>query len=92
MGVNIETLVEAVSAGVGAAVVTGEAMRRFWTRREARQQVSFRRAVQQIVDESIADMITRQAEFERRQGSHLDKQDKDIAALRRLLEARPGRR
>lgn len=83
---NVESLVEAVSAGIGAAAVVGGASRRYWTRREARQQTAFRKAVQQIVDESIADVLTRQAAFERRQGQHLDKQDRAIASLRRAVD------
>jgi hypothetical protein len=88
---GVEGLVEAVSAGVGAAAVVGGASRRFWTRREVRQQAAFRRAVQQIVDESISDMITRQTQFERRQGQHLDRQDRAIAELRKAVDRKGGR-
>lgn len=66
-------------------MAVGETSRRYWSRREARLQAAFRRAVQAIVDESIADVIRRQTEFERRQGQHLDRQDKAIADLRRLI-------
>lgn len=83
---NVDGLVEAVSAGIGAAAVVGGASRRFWTRREARQQAAFRGAVQQIVDESIADVLARQEAFERRQGQHLDRQDRAIADLRRAVD------
>lgn len=82
---------EAVSAGAGAAVVVGGVMRRYWRGREDRQQAQFRRAVQDIVDASISDVITRQASFEKSQGQHLDRQDKAIAELRRALEL-PRRR
>jgi hypothetical protein len=84
--VNVEGLVEAVSAGVGAAALVAGASRRFWTRREARQQAAFRAAVQQVVDESIADMIARQTQFEHRQGAHLDRQDRAIAELRKAVD------
>jgi biopolymer transport protein ExbB/TolQ len=87
---NLESLVEAVSAATGTAVVVGGVTRRFWVRRETRQQVAFRRAVQDIVDESVADVLRRQAEAERRQGQHLDRQDKAIERLRRLVETRLG--
>lgn len=82
---NVEGLVEASSAAAGAAVVVAEASRRYWSRREARIAAAFRRDVQAIVDESIADVIRRQTEFERRQGQHLDRQDKAIAELRRII-------
>lgn len=85
---NYASLVEAISAGLGAGVVTGGAMRRYWLGREGRQQVAFKVAVQKIVDESIADVIRRQTEFERRQGQHLDRQDAAIERLRRAVERR----
>lgn len=85
---NVDSAVEAISAAAGAAVIVGEASRRYWTRRELRQQAGFRAAVQRIVDESIADMIKRQSEFERRQGQHLDRQDKAIERLRLAVERR----
>jgi hypothetical protein len=84
--VNIDGAVEAASAATGAALGVGAVMRRYWTRREARQQAGFRQAVQDIVDASIADMIGRQVDFERRQGRHLDRQDLAIAALRRDIK------
>lgn len=89
---NVEALVGTVSAAAASAVVTGEAVRRYWARREARQQTAFRRAVQQIVDESMADVISRQADFERRQGQHLDRQDKTLQELRQLVSRRRGPR
>lgn len=79
---NLESLVEAVSAAVGASAIVGGTMRRYWRGREARQERAFRRAVQEIVDASVADVIKRQIQFERRQGQHLDRQDRAIAALR----------
>jgi hypothetical protein len=85
---GVEGLVEALSAGIGAAAVVGEASRRFWRRREVQQQAAFRKAVQQIVDESVADVIARQAQFERRQGQHLDRQDRAIAELRKAVDRR----
>lgn len=83
---NWEGLVEAVSAGVGAAAVVGTAMRSYWTKREARQQAAFRRAVQQIVDVSMADVLTRQIAFEDRQGKHLDRQDQALRTIYRLVK------
>lgn len=77
-----------MSAGVAAALAVGETFRRYWARREVRQQAVFRADVQRIVDESMADVIRRQADFERRQGQHLDRQDKAIDALRRAVERR----
>jgi hypothetical protein len=85
---NVEGLVEAASAGIGAAVVAVESTRRYWARREARQQAAFRAAVKAIVDDAMLDVIHRQAEFERRQGKHLDRQDQAIAELRRVVEGR----
>lgn len=82
---NLDSSVEAISAAAGAAVVVGEASRRYWTRREIRQQAAFRAAVQQIVDESIGDVIKRQANFERRQAAHLDRQDAAIERLRHTV-------
>lgn len=79
-------MVEAVSAGAGSAVVVGGVMRRYWTRRETRQAREFRRAVQAVVDESVADMIRRQAEFEKRQGQHLDRQDARLLRIEHKLD------
>lgn len=87
---GIEGVIEAASAAAGAAVVVGEASRRYWTRRELRQQAGFRAAVQAIVDESIRHLINRQAEFERRQGQHLDRQDRAIEQLRKAIVHRNG--
>lgn len=50
---NIESLVEAVSAGIGASAVVGESMRRYWRRRERKQQAEFERAVSRIVDAKL---------------------------------------
>lgn len=83
---NVEGLVEAIGAGVTSAAVVGTAMRSYWVRREARQQAAFRRAVQQIVDESMTDVIRRQAEFEKRQGRYLDRQDETLRRVRVLVE------
>ena len=78
---DVASLVEAVSAGAGAAVVTGGSFRRYWSRREARQTAAFRRAVQAIVNESVSELIARQAAFELRQARHLDRQDKKLDTL-----------
>lgn len=89
---DVESLVEAVSAGAGAAVAVGTVMRRYWRGRETRQQAEFRKAVQQIVDESVADVISRQVQFERRQGEHLDRQDRVIDEIRRAVRGTGGQR
>lgn len=83
---NIEGLVEAVSAGIGAAVAVGAAMRHYWTGRELRQQRSFRLSVEQIVDARVNVILERQREFEIRQGQHLNRQDIAIAAMRRDIK------
>lgn len=83
---NVIGLVEAVSAGAGSAVVVGGAFRRYWTRREARQQAAFRRDVQEIVAESVTDLLARQRDFEKRQGRHLDAQDRKLDALAALID------
>ena len=80
--VGLQGLVEAASGAVVASVTVAEASRRYWTRREARQQVAFRAAVQQIVDEAMAPVLARQVDTERRQGKHLDRQDTAIAQIR----------
>lgn len=85
---NVESLVEAVSAAAGAAVVVGESSRRYWSRREARQQAAFAQSVRRIVDEALAPVIKRQADSERRQGQHLDRQDRAIAELRKAIDRR----
>lgn len=82
---NVIGLAEAVSAGAGSAVVVGGAFRRYWTRREARQQAAFRRDVQDIVDQSVMDVLARQRDFEKRQGRHLDAQDRKLDALTALI-------
>lgn len=74
---------EAASAGVVAAVTVGGVMRRYWRRREDRQQVAFAAAVGRIVDAKAAQLVARQVAFEDRQGRHLDRQDIAIAAMRR---------
>lgn len=80
---NAEGLVEAASAGVVAAVTMGGVMRRYWRRREGRQQAAFAAAVGRIVDAKAAELLQLQHAFEQRQGRHLDRQDIAIAALRR---------
>lgn len=83
---NVEGLAEAIGAGVTSAAIVGTAMRSYWVRREARQQAAFRRAVQQIVDESMAGVLQRQTEFEKRQGQYLDRQDATLRRVRVLVE------
>ena len=83
---NYEGLVEAIGAGVTSAAIVGTALRSYWTRREARNQLAFRRAVQQIVDESLAAVHKRQVDAERRQGRHLDYQDQILRTLRVMIE------
>lgn len=90
--VNLDGLVQSLSAAAGAAVVVGTVARKYWTAREVRQQAAFTEAVQRIVDTSVVDVIARQAAFETRQGQHLDKQDKAIADLRRSVETLRRRR
>ena len=82
---NWENAVEAISAAIGAAAVVGAAMRSYWTRREARQQAAFKRSVQAIVNESVAELLSRQAAFEYRQVQHLNRQDRAIEMIRRAL-------
>lgn len=77
---------EAASAGVVAAVTVGGVMRRYWRRREDRQQVAFAASVGRIVDAKAAQLVARQVAFEERQGRHLDRQDIAIAALRREVK------
>ena len=84
---NIEGLVEAASAGVVAAIGVGGVMRRYWHRREHRQQDAFTAAVGRIVTFKVAELAARQVEFEQRQGRHLDRQDLAIAALRHDIKA-----
>lgn len=76
----------ASSAAVGAGLGVGAVMRRYWTRREARQQAQFAAAVGRIVDAKAAELAAQQAAFEVRQGRHLDRQDIAIAALRREVK------
>lgn len=90
---RLASLVEATAAGLGAALATGETFRRYWSRREARQQAAFRSAVREIVADELApvmrrqaDVIQRQKDSELRQGKHLDRQDKAIAELRRAVD------
>lgn len=89
---SAESLVEAVSAGIGAAAIMGSAMRRYWRGRETRQQAEFERSVQRIVDKSVSGIITRQRQFEERQGRHLDRQDKVIDEIRHTVRALDGKR
>ena len=81
----------AAGSAAGGAAASVVALRGWWSKREIRQQRAFRRAVQDIVAESVSDLQRQQAEFERRQGAHLDRQDQAIGALRAELRGR-GRR
>jgi hypothetical protein len=81
-------IVSAAGSAAGGAAASAAVLRGWWSRRELRQQRAFRHAVQDIVNESVSDVITRQSEFERRQGAHLDRQDQDIAALRAEVRGR----
>lgn len=74
---NWEPAVEAVAAGLTAAVTILTVGRR-----------SFRRAVQEIVDKSQADLIRRQTAFEQRQGQHLDRQDQRLQRIESKLNHR----
>lgn len=67
-------------------------MRRYWRGRETRQQAAFEASVQRIVDKSVAGILTRQRQFEERQGQHLDRQDKVIDDIRRSVRAQAGGR
>lgn len=69
-----EAPVEAVTAAVGVSVTVLTLARR-----------GFRKAVQDIVSASHADLIRRQAESERRQGQHLDRQDKRLERIERKI-------
>lgn len=70
----------------------GEAMRRYWRGRETRQQAEFEASVQRIVDKSVAGIITRQTQFEQRQGAHLDRQDRVIEEIRKSVRGTGGQR
>lgn len=86
---HVESAVEAASAAAAASVAVAEASRRYWTRREARQQAAFRRAVQQIVDEALAPIIAKQGVVMARQQEqvrHLDRQDRAIADLKAAVD------
>ena len=72
-----EAVVEAVASGTGASIGV-VALARKW----------FRGAVKDVVDESIADVIKRQADFERRQGQHLDRQDDRLQRIEQKLNRR----
>lgn len=87
-------IVSAAGSAAGGAAATGAVLRGWWSRREVRQQRAFRRAVQEVVDASVTDILARQREFERRQGAHLDRQDQAIARLhdRLLGRGQGGRR
>lgn len=76
-------MVEAVAAGTGASIGVAALARRW-----------FRHAVRDVVDESVAGLISRQADFERRQGQHLDRQDKRLERIEEALSnrRRPGLR
>lgn len=68
---------EAVASGTGASIGVAAVARRW-----------FRRAVQDVVDESVADVLRRQREFERRQGAHLDQQDVRLTRIEAKLDRR----
>lgn len=72
-----ESVVEAVAAGTGASIGVATLARRW-----------FRGAVQDVVNESVADVLKRQGEFERRQGAHLDRQDRRLARIEEKLSRR----
>ena len=72
-----ESTVEAVASGVGASIGVAALARRW-----------FRHAVKDVVDESHADIVKRQADFERRQGDHLDAQDRRLERIERSLRGR----
>jgi hypothetical protein len=74
---GLEDAIVTVSSVVGSAAVVGAAGRRW-----------FRGMVQDIVDDSIADVLRRQTEFERRQGKHLDRQDTRLERIERLVTER----
>lgn len=82
-----EALTVIITSILGTGLLVAESLRRMLRRRDER----FREAVQAIVDQSIMDVIRRQTDFERRQGQHLDRQDKAIRELRDLVERRPRR-
>ena len=89
---DVWVVVSAAGSAAGGAAASVVALRGWWSRREIRQQRAFRRAVQDIVAESVGQLAERQAEFERRQGAHLDRQDQAIAALRGEIRAPRGQR
>jgi len=53
--VNVASLVEAVSAGIGASAIVGSGLHRYWRKREVRQQAEFEAAVSRIVDAKIGE-------------------------------------
>jgi hypothetical protein len=75
-----ENLVVALAAGLAAFLAIAQLARRWLAR-----------TVQDIVDVSVAGVITRQAESERRQGQHLDRQDQRLERIEAKLDRRRGR-
>ena len=81
-------IVAAAGSAAGGTAASAVALRGWWSRREIRQQRAFRRAVEDIVGASMAELLQRQRDFEIRQGRHLDQQDQAIEALRAELRGR----
>jgi hypothetical protein len=46
------------------------------------------RVIQGVVDASVTDVLRRQADFERRQGEHLDRQDMRLDRIETILRGR----
>lgn len=81
------TIFTAILSDSAAAVIVITALgtiARKWLRRWAR------RLLQPVIDDSLADLVMRQAEFERRQAQHLDEQDREIREVKRLLQVKRG--
>lgn len=68
---------EAVAAGTGSAIGVAALARRW-----------FRHAVKDVVAESVDELLKRQADFERRQGAHLDRQDVRLQRIEAALARR----
>ena len=66
-----------MAAGTGASIGVAALARRW-----------FRHAIQDVIDESMAELKRQQAEFEQRQGQHQDRQDKRL----QRIEEKLGRR
>ena len=71
---NWEQVVEAVSAGMGASIGLGALIRRW-----------FRKAVKDVVAESVEDFIERQIAMERRQSHHLNRQDQKLSEIEKMI-------